>query len=174
MPFQPRSFQAVLEDFKASNPKKTPKSYDGIHYAARTAWSFKNLSRWPSAPPVTTLAQVNDPRNHSEDVFKSAASLVRWGNFGNAIGTWNAGGQARFVHQGEDWILARVSLTQEQADDEEAPGDYVDYLLALWRLSDGWAAAVLSPGEQDLAVKLIGLDAWPEEGWKVEKVWFGE
>ena len=34
-----------------------------------------------------------------------------------------------------------MDLTQEQADDGyEGPGDFVSMLVALWQLSDGWAA----------------------------------
>lgn len=66
----------------------------------------------------------------------------------------------------------RMELRQEQADDGyEGPGDEVSLLLAVWTLSDGWAAA--HPGDTELATRLLGLTAWPEQGWKREGVWYG-
>lgn len=171
-----KPFAEVLDIFKASNSKKKPKSFDGIHYAALSAWSFGNLNAWPSNPPVPTLLQIADPKDHGPDVLKKASALLQYANFGNAIGTWNAGGEARFA-SGKDWILANVSLVQEQAsdddDDEGCPGDSVDMLLAVWRLSDGWAAAVLDSNAEDFLMRLMGLDAWPTK-WKTERVWYGE
>jgi len=158
-----RPFAEVLDVFKATAPKKKPKSFDGIHYAALSAWSFGNLNAWPSNPPIPTLLQIANPKDHGPDVLKKASALLQYANFGNAIGTWNAGGEARFA-SGKDWILANVSLTQEQAQ---------DMLLAVWRLSDGWAAAVLDSHAEDLLTRLIGLDAWPSK-WKTERVWYGE
>lgn len=169
-----RSFDDVLAIFRATSPKKKLKTSTNLHYAAEIAYSFRDLSRWPSAPPVTTLARVRDPHEHDEKVLQSARALVSYANFGNAIGTWNSNGTAAWVG-GEGWILADVELTQEQADDGyEGSGDYVSLLLAVWRLSDGWAAAVLQSGERELAAKLLGLDGWPSEGWQTESVWYGE
>jgi hypothetical protein len=167
------NFSAVLERFKASNPTKKLKSFERVHYAALEAWSFKSLSSWPSNPPVTTLLKVRDPREHDEAVLRSAKSLVGYANFGNAIGTWNARGTGRWVG-GADWILAQVGLTQEQAGDEEASGDYVSLILAVWQLEDGWAAAVFRSDERELAMTLMGKAAWPEAGWQEEAVWYGE
>ncbi len=175
MPPVLRSFSDVLAIFQASNPKKKLKSHAGLHYAAEIAWSFKSLKSWPTDPPVSALVKVRDPRDHDEDVLKGARALVSYANFGNAIGTWNSGGTGSYVC-GEDWILAQVELTQEQADDdyEGGAGDYVSLILAVWRLSDGWAAAILRDDERALAASLLGLEAWPQEGWETEKVWFGE
>lgn len=169
-----RPFEDVLTIFRASNPKKKLKTYPNLHYAALEAHSFGNLARWPSNPPVSTLAKVRDPRDHDETLFQSAAALLRYANFGAAIGTWNAGGTAQWVG-GEDWILASVDLTQEQADDGyEGSGDYVSVILAVWRLEDGWAAAILRDTERALAAALLGLPGWPEQGWSAERVWYGE
>lgn len=175
MPFALRSFQDVLELFRATDPTKKPKSYPNVHYAAYEAWSFKSLKSWPRDPPVNMLARMPDPGAYDEDVMLTAKALVEYANFGNAIGTWNARGEASRA-RGEGWILAAVNLTQEQADEdgEDAPGNYVSLILAVWRLSDGWAAAVLRDTEHELAARLIGLDAWPAEGWVNEEVWFGE
>lgn len=175
MPLAQRAFAEVLADFSASNPKKKPKSFDRTHYAAQAAWSFKNLSAWPSNPPVTSLYHMPDPTGHSEEVLRSAKALVDYAHFGTAIGTWNARGSGAWTGDGATWILASVSLTQEQADDGyEGAGDAVDLLLAVWQLTDGWAAAVLRDTERDLALRLLGLDAWPDAGWQREDVWYGE
>jgi hypothetical protein len=179
MSFKLRPFSEVLALFKASNPKKKPKSFEGIHYAAQSAWSFGNLKQWPKSPPVTTLLQVDDPHRYDRDVLTKASALVSYANFGNAIGTWNAGGDARWVC-GSGWILAEVELVQEQAGDDWGDdeggggGDYVDMLLAVWQLSDGWAAAVLETDKRGLAVSLMNLADWPSEGWQTERVWYGE
>lgn len=169
-----RSFDDVLAIFRASSPKKKLKTFPELHYAAEMAYSFGDLAKWPRSPPVTTLARVRDPHQHDEKVLTSASALVGYANFGNAIGTWNANGTAAWVG-GEGWILASVDLTQEQADDGyEGVGDYVSLLLAVWRVRDGWAAAVLRSGEQELAAKLLGLEGWPADGWQTESVWYGE
>lgn len=168
-----RPFADVHAVFQASQPKKKLKSFEDIHFMAEQAWSFKSLKNWPNDPPVTTLLKVRDPRDYSENIFESAASLVTYANFKNVIGTWNAGGTGQWVG-GEGWIIASIDLTQEQAGDEEADGDYVSMILALWTLSDGWAAAVLRSNEQAFAAALVGLPEWPTEGWKQEPVWFGE
>lgn len=169
-----RSFDDVLSAFRASNPKKKLKTFPNVHYAALSAHSFGNLAKWPSDPPVSALLQMRDPHDHDDKVFQSAAALVSYANFGSAIGTWNARGTGSWTG-GEGWILASVDLTQEQADDDyEGSGDYVSLILALWKLSNGWAAAVLRSDEQALAARLVGLDGWPEAGWQEEPVWYGE
>ena len=169
-----RSFDDVLAVFRASKPKKKLKSFPDVRYDAEATYSFGDLSQWPSDPPVNTLVRPGSGFEVGSETLTSARALVEYAHFGNAIGTWNANGEAAWVC-GEGWILATVDLTQEQADDGyEGPGDFVSMLVALWQLSDGWAAAVLDAGERDLAVKLLGLDAWPEGGWQNESVWYGE
>ena len=169
-----RSLADVLAIFRATEPKKKLKSFPGLHYAALEAHSFGNLASWPRRPPVPVLASMRDPQEHDERVLQSAAALVSYANFGAAIGTWNASGSADWTG-GDGWIIASVDLSQEQAEDGyEGPGDYVSLLLGLWRLSDGWAAAVLRSGERELMARLVGLEGWPEQGWKTEAVWYGE
>lgn len=169
-----RSFDQLREIFQASAPGKRLRSFPDVHYAAKATLSFGNLAVWPRRPPVAMLAQVPDPLTYSEQVFTSAKSLVSYASFGNAIGTWNARGTAA-VQRGEGWILADVDLTQEQADEGyDGPGDYVSYIVLLCTLSDGWAVAILRPEQRDLAAQLLGLEAWPSEGWQPEAVWYGE
>lgn len=169
-----RSFDDVLAVFRASKPKGKLKSFPDLHYDALAAYSFGDLSRWPKSPPVNTLVRPKSGFEVGSETLTSARALVEYAHFGNAIGTWNANGEAAFV-RGEGWILATVDLTQEQADDGyEGPGDFVGLLVALWQVSDGWAAAVLDQGARELAVRLLGLDAWPASGWQTESVWYGE
>lgn len=174
VPFVPRSFNETLEVFKASNPKKKLKSFDGVHPHGTAAYSFLNLKAWPSNPPLTALFHVGDVIDYSEGTLESADALLRFAGSGYTIGTWNSGGTGSWVKGGQDWALAVFDLTQEQAEDGESSGDFVDGIVAVWRLTKGWAAAVLRSGEKDLAVALIGLEAWPETGWQTERIWYGE
>jgi hypothetical protein len=96
------------------------------------------------------------------------------------IGTWNAKGNATWACAPGDWIIAEVSLVQEQADDsddgddgEGGGGDRVAMLLAVWRIEEGAAAAVLHREDRELLRTLIGLSAWPKLDQRSE-VWYGE
>ena len=70
---------------------------------------------------------------------------------------------------------------QEQAEyddeifgEEDGGGSYVDVIIALWKVEEGWAAAVWRPTDRDLLAQLMGLGAWPSKGWKKSNVWYGE
>jgi hypothetical protein len=175
MGFRVRPFQECVAAFAASSAKKKLKKQDGSHWDSKEAHAFKSLGSWPSSPPVTSLYLQDDPLSHSDDVLKDPKQLVEYCNF-KAVGTWNARGKARWLASDAPWILADVELTQEQAGDrdEEASGDYIGVVFALWKVEEGYAAAVWDPGERDLLAKVMGLDAWPDAGWQDAEVWYGE
>lgn len=168
-----RPFQAALDAFRAREPRaheQTPP-----HYDAAVAWAGKNLASWPKNPPLPSLYLMKNPDGYSGAVTTDARTLVEYANFGSAVGTWNAKGTARWACAPDEWIVADVSLVQEQADEdgEDAPGNYVDLLLAMWRVEEGWAAAILKSGDAAWMQELIGLAEWPSLG-RHSEVWYGE
>ncbi|HLT35919.1 MAG TPA: hypothetical protein VK034_06530 [Enhygromyxa sp.] len=181
MPFTVRSIQVAVARLRASRPDETlniPTEFE--HYDTIAAWSFDPVGDWASDPPFAVLYQQRDPLGHSEKVLSDPKALVDYANFGGAIATWNANGHGRWAHSPGEWIVVEVELVQEQADDDDlgdfdgGGGDYVDVIFAVWKVSEGWAAAVWPPGERDLLAELIGLDGWPEQGWEGCEVWYGE
>ena len=58
-------------------------------------------------------------------------------------------------------------------DGEGGGGDRVAMLLAVWRIEEGAAAAVLHREDRELLRTLIGLSAWPKLDQRSE-VWYGE
>jgi hypothetical protein len=94
-------------------------------------------------------------------------------------------GSGQWLSSPGAWIIVDVELVQEQAegqddyfDDEDGDGggggNYVDVVFALWKVEEGWAAAVWQPGDHDLLARLMGLPVWPSEGWQSCEVWYGE
>ena len=177
MTFVLRPFARCLETFAASRPGEQLNEHPDGNYDTEKAYSFDDLSTWASDPPLTALYRQRDPLLHSKDVFTDPKMLLDYANFGNAIGTWNANGEARWQCSPDEWIIADVDLVQEQADDEwgdEGGGDYVSVVFALWKVEDGYAAAVCRPNERPLLASVMGIGEWPSEGWQDAKVWYGE
>ena len=82
---------------------------------------------------------------------------------------------------GADWIVVDVELVQEQAEEsdcggcEGASGDYVSVVFAMWRVQEGFAAAVWNPGDHGTLALIMGFDPWAvSEGWQPCSVWYGE
>ncbi len=173
MPFDIRSIQVAVDKLRASQPDSTLNTTTECeHYDSVAAWSFDPVGEWASDPPFSVLYQQKDP---GADVFTDPKSLVSYANFGGAVATWNANGSGRWAHADDQWILVEVELIQEQADDDYgADGDYVSVVFALWRVREGYAAAVWSPDDTDLLAQMIGLDEWPRDGWQDCDVWYGE
>ena len=171
--FTARPFSAAVADLKKALPKLREQKPQ--HYDAATAFAVGDLAKWPQHPPIQSLYQMKSPLSYSDQVLTDAKTLVEYANFGSAIGTWNAKGTAAWTCAPGDWIIAEVSLVQEQADEdsEDGPGDRVDVLLAVWRIEEGAAAAVLHREDRELLRTLIGLSAWPKLDQRSE-VWYGE
>ncbi len=185
MPFQVRSIQVavdLLRELDPDEPLNTPEQFE--HYDTIGAWSYDPVGEWASSPPFSVLYQQRDPLGHSEEVLTNPNKLLDYANFGGAIATWNANGTGKWAHSPGEWIIVDVELVQEQADDDDddyfddeeggGGGNYVSVIFALWKVSEGWAAAVWRPVERDTLVELIGLDEWPTEGWEDCRVWYGE
>lgn len=172
--FTIRPFRAALDAFIAREPRA--REQKPPHYDARSAYSAMNLEKWPRRPPLPSLYLMKNPEGYSATVTTDAKSLVEYANVGGAVGTWNARGTAQWECSPGEWIVAAVSLAQEQAEDGDgdgAPGDYVDLLLSLFRVEEGWAAAILRAGEHEAMRELIGLGQWPSLARHAE-VWYGE
>lgn len=170
-----RSFARCVEALARSSPDRKLIKQPSPHYASEEAYAFEDLSAWSDNPPVTSLYLHDD--DPGEDLLKDPKELVDYCNFGGAVGTWNANGTAQWVASDgpNPWIIADVSLVQEQAeeDDYDAPGGYVDVIFAMWRVEEGYAVAVWDSGEKVLLTEVMGLDAWPK-GFQEAKVWYGE
>lgn len=178
MSFTIRSIQDAVARLRASQPDATlnaPSEFE--HHDTIAAWSFDPVGEWASEPPFSVLYQQRDPR----DVLDDPKAFVDYANFGGAVATWNSNGSGRWARSPGEWIVVEVELVQEQADDDEGfgdpdgdGGDYVDVIFALWKVSEGWAAAVWRPSQRDLLAELIGFERWPEDGWQDCDVWYGE
>lgn len=166
-----RPFAEAVAVLRKAQPKLREQKPQ--HYDAATAYSSFDLAKWPRRPPLASLYLMKNPALYSDAVMTDAKTLVEYANFGSAIGTWNANGTASWTCAPAEWIIASVSLTQEQAEDGDAPGDHVNLLLALFRTEEGVAAAVLPSGERELLRQLIGLEAFPTLA-QHSKVWYGE
>jgi hypothetical protein len=182
--FAIRSIKAIVAELKASRPgEKIKTSKKPGHYDSVGAWSFDKINDWPSRPPLSVLYQMNNPLRHSKQVLDDPNKLLDYANF-SAIGTWNAKGSCNWQSSKGAWIIVDAELVQEQAsdddffDDEDGDGGYggshVDVIVALWKVEEGWAAAVWRPEDRDLLAKLMGLPGWPSKGWKTGQVWYGE
>jgi len=175
MPFQVRSIQVAVDRLRASQPDatlNTPTEFE--HHATIAAWSFDRVGEWSDDPPFAVLYQQRDP---GETVLTDPKQLVEYANFGGAVATWNCKGEGRWAHSPGEWIIVDVELIQEQAEDDgfdENPGDVVDVIFALWKVSEGWAAAVWPASAPDLLAELIGFNGWPDSGWTGCEVWYGE
>jgi hypothetical protein len=143
------------------------KRFDPQHYAAIDSYSTHDLSKWPSSGPIASIHRMKDPASHSSELFRDPKTLVDYCNFGNAVGTWNAHGKARWA-AGKGWIVADVELTQEQ----DEVGDFLSVIFALRVLDDGWVAAVWPSGGREALTQVLGLK-WPAK-MKPAKVWYGE
>jgi hypothetical protein len=174
----------VVAELRASRPGEklnVKKKHD--HYDSVGTWSFDKLGESPSRPPLSVLYQQRNPFGYSKQVLADPNALLDYANF-RAIGTWNARGSAEWLSSPDAWIIVDAELVQEQAeghddyfleDDEGAyGGDYVDVIVALWKVEEGWAAAVWRPSDRDVLAKLMGLPGWPKKGWKSAQVWYGE
>lgn len=179
MPFRPRPFADALAALRASNPDAELNTGAGEHYDAEVAFSFGPIGEWSDDPPIPTLYKMKNPHGYSAKVFSDPKSLVSYSNFGGAVATWNANGSGHWLASPGEWIIVDVELVQEQAEQdpdyfEDAPGSWVYVIFALWKCEDGYAAAVWSPNDTDTLAKVMGLDAWPSEGWQPTTVWYGE
>ncbi|MFV8751983.1 hypothetical protein ACNOYE_15665 [Nannocystaceae bacterium ST9] len=177
-----RSIQVAVDKLRASRPDETlnaPTEFE--HYDSIGAWSFDPVGTWAPSPPFSVLYQQRNPLGYSSKVLTDPKELVEYANFGGSIATWNSKGSGRWIHSPDEWILVDVELVQEQAGDYDdfddeggSGGDYVSVIFALWKVEEGWAAAVWEPADQALLADLIGLAAWPSEGWQDCEVWYGE
>lgn len=179
MSFALRPFDAALAALRATKPGAALHSGQGEHYDAEVAYSFESVGEWSHDPPVPTLYRMKNPLGYSDEILADPKVFVDYANFGGAVGTWNANGSGRWCASPGEWILVDVELVQEQAEQdpdyfEGDPGAYVYVVFALWRTSDGWAAAVWPPSDVDALAAIIGLDGWPAEGWQPATVWYGE
>jgi hypothetical protein len=180
--FAPRSIAEIVEILRATRPDETLNAPDTHeHYDTIGTWSFDPVGQWASSPPFSVLYQQNNPLNYSKAVLDDPKTLVSYSNFGGAIATWNANGRGTWQHSPGAWILADIELVQEQAGDDDffdeeggGGGNYVSLIFALWKIAEGWAAAVWEPGDRDTLARLIGLPEWPSEGWQACEVWYGE
>jgi hypothetical protein len=181
-----RSIKAIVDELQASRPgEKLEIPSEHEHYDTIGTWSFDPVGTWASRPPFSVIYQQRNPLGHSKQILSDANKLLDYANFGGAIGTWNAKGPADWLNSPGEWIIVDAELVQEQAegqddyfDDEDGEGgfggNYVDVVIALWKVEEGWAAAVWRPSDRDLLAKLMGLPAWPSKGWKKCEVWYGE
>lgn len=175
MAFTPRPIDDCVAAFRAWRPDQSLREQSAQHYDAVTAWSFSDLRELPDAPPLTSLYRMGDPSSHSAEVLTNPKSFADYcSGFQPAVGLWNANGSGRWVHGGTDWILLDVELADGQGDDEWGDDGGVAVVFGLWKIEEGWAAAVFSPDEKQHLTRVMGLDAWPSEGWEACDVWFGE
>lgn len=178
MSFTVRSIEDAVAALQATNPEQPLNQDKASHHDNVTAWSFGKVNGWPNNPPVSTLYQQKNPLRTAATVLTSPKSLVSYCNF-EAVGTWNSKGPARWLASANagDWIIVLADLQQEQFDpdaDEDFGGGQVAVAFALWRVTEGYAAAVWNKWDTAGLAKVMGLDAWPTEGWAEATVWYGE
>jgi hypothetical protein len=185
MSFSVRPFSACVEALRQAEPDEELNSATENleHYDSAEAHSYDTIGEWADDPPLSVLYRQKNPMGSSRELLQKPKSFVDYCNFGGAVATWNANGEGRWKH-GEDWIVVDVELVQEQAEadcgacgDGGGGGDYVSVIFALWKVEEGWAAAVWRPGERDVLTKVMGFDPWNDKDtgdWQACSVWYGE
>lgn len=179
MAFTPRTFEEATRIMQAGNPDVPVKTGVAEHYASEAAVSFDELGAWSDDPPVPLISLQRITDAEAIRLTRDPKALVDYANFGGAVGTWNANGEGRWASSPGEWIVVDVELVQEQAEQdpdyyEDAPGSWVYIIFALWKVAEGWACAIWSPQETDHLAMIMGLEAWPAEGWQATRVWYGE
>lgn len=174
--FTIRSIDDAVAALRASNPDASLKTGVASHGDNEAAWSFGAIKGWPKSPPVSTLYKQKRPLKWSANVLKDPKKLVDYANF-EAVGTHNAKGKGRWLAADDQWIIVEVELRQEQFDpdaDEDFGGGQVSVVFALWRVTEGFAAAIWRRWDTITLAKVMGFDAWPTVGWADVDVWYGE
>jgi hypothetical protein len=175
MSISTRSFQQCVDDLQASRPEKKLLEQEPPNYDSIKAYAFGNLAEWPRNPPITSLHLQGDPLNHCSGVLSDPASLLDYLNCGNAVGIWNARGRATWQHENDQWIIADVDLGGGQGEDDGFDDEgAVSVVFALWKVEEGYAAAIWRPDERAVLARVMGLETWPESGWQNAEVWYGE
>jgi hypothetical protein len=180
--FEIRNLDVIIRKFRASRPNDTLNELDTAagrqqHVDCIAAWSFDPIGTSDSS----VVYQVEHPLQWSREVLKDPKVFVDYCRFHGSVGTWNANGEGQWLAEPGKWILVDVELVQEQADgsddyDDEGGGggNYVSVTFALWKVKEGWLAAVWEPSKHAVLAKLIGFKTWPKKGWQPCKVWYGE
>ncbi|MBL8683548.1 MAG: hypothetical protein JNK05_30540 [Myxococcales bacterium] len=176
MSFAIRSIELAVAAMKASTPDAKLNTGTTGEYGNEKAWSFGAIKGWPKSPPVSTLYKQKNPLSYSAEVMKNPKKLVSYACF-EAVGTHNAKGKGRWLAADDQWIIVEADLTQEQFDpdaDEDFGGGQVSVVFALWRVTEGFAAAVWRRWDTATLATIMGFDAWPTDGWADVDVWYGE
>ncbi len=163
----------------ATKKKKGPAAeltkQKSTHGAGKEAWAWVSLEDWPSNPPVESLHLVSarPPGLGDAKHGPSAKKFMDWGNFGNAIGTWNARDrQGQWAGVGGQWLVVRAELSRGDDEDGE-DGEGVAVVIACWKVAEGYAVMITRPYQASERVAAVMGMAWPAS-WQTESVWYGE
>ncbi len=135
------------------------------------AFAAGDVAEWPSNPPTPILYLLGPEAGEAAEL-RDVAALVGEGDFGNALGVFNAKGHASFVSfEGQRGFLATVDMLDNQANEDEDEG--VGFLVGAWPVAEGFAVALLRADEKDVMRKMIGIAEWPTK-WETIDVRRGE
>jgi len=159
-----RSFEAALEIFAAACPA------DRVvreHFRAReeTVYAAVGAGGWPDAPPTPTIH------------LQAAESLALFGleeSFATPRATLTRCLAACDVEScdvegmsvgGEGWRIVVAKLATDRHGDDPSTVDR-RAVFAAWCVDEGDACLVAQVGQRDAVARMIGLPAWPTEGWE--------
>jgi len=166
--FAIRGFDDAVAALRTARPDASLNEGTVDHYDNVRAASFEPVGEFPRSGPASALYLQGD--GLSDATVGDAASFIDYANF-QAVGTWNAAGDGRFLHRPGEFALLRAELLQEQDEDEMDP---TDVLFAAWRVTEGWACAVWEPSDATTLAAVMGIGAMPDDGWSPCEVWYGE
>lgn len=153
---------------KAKKPRPVTRQ-DATHYASTGAWSRHDLSKFPSAGPLESLHRFEPARLSDIERLDDGPAFIRWANFGNAVGAWNAvDEEGRWQCEPGSWILALCELGRDDGD-----GDTTDVAFACWRVEEGYAAMITPYSDAEARITAVSGIAWPET-FHEARLWYGE
>lgn len=177
MAFMLRPFAACLATFEALEPTKKSKAkkprsvqkQEGTHYASSGAWSRADLSKFPRSGPPESLHHFADLEHSGIDGLDDGPTFVRWANFGNAVGTWNAvDEEGAWQCAPGEWLIALAELGRDDND----YGDTLDVAFACWRVEDGYAVMITPYRDRARIAEVSGIP-WPD-ALREARLWYGE
>ena len=164
--FEVRSFDACVEAFAATQPKKKLKVTDDVKYGFSKAAAFGNPTepKWSSGIAEDTLYLSDDATllNDAKELLQASIP---------AVCVWNKKGDARWAGEVGEHLIATASFWPDEYDDY---GEYAEVLVAAWKVKEGIAVAAWKGDTAQLAT-IIGAP-WPSKrSWQsAGEVWLGE
>lgn len=165
--FEVRSFDACVDAFAASNPKKKLKVIDDPQFGFAKAAAFGNPREpeWSSGVSEDTLYLWEG----GEDHLANAADLLN--SSIPAVKVWNKKGDGHWAGETGTYLIASASFWPDEYDDY---GEYSEVIVAAWKVKEGVAVAAWKDDPKVLA-EIMGVP-WPSKrSWQsLGEVWIGE